>query len=86
MMFDFLKKITPPYEAKLSVGTIDAYIDTASPTWRYVEKWAMEQLESSRLENDFQRLTELKTAALRGKIKLLKHLISLPTGVVRDEE
>lgn len=83
-MFNFFKKTYASYEAQLPDVTLDTYLDIDSPTWRYIRKWAEDQLNSSRMENDFPKLTELKTAALRGKIKLLKQLIALPGGGGKD--
>jgi hypothetical protein len=88
-MINFFKRFhdkSEPYEARLPGGTPDAFIDTDSPTWKYIEVWANGQLDAARKENDFLKLTEIRTAALRGKIKLLKQLISLPTGVVKEKD
>jgi hypothetical protein len=88
-MFNFFKKTATAstyHEALLPEETFDAHLDTNSPTWRYIERWAQSQLNSSRMENDYLKLTELKTAALRGKIKMLKQLIALPLGDIKDYE
>ena len=56
----------------------DGLIDAYSPTWVFVRKWLEVELINARERNDFQKLTELKTAALRGRIKLLKEILKLP--------
>jgi len=53
-------------------------IDQSSRTWGLVEEWAKSQLAKAREENDSPIKTEVQTAVLRGRIKMLKDLIALP--------
>ena len=70
-----------PLEARLP-GEVeeDGRVDEYSPTWIFIRRWAESELFKAREQNDFQKTTELKTAALRGRIKLLKELLTLPGG------
>jgi hypothetical protein len=49
-----------------------------SPTWIYVRNWAVSQLEEARASNDSLGKGEVQTAALRGEIKCLRKLLTLP--------
>jgi hypothetical protein len=60
--------------ARATEGKIDRY----SSTWLFVQSWAEMELTKVREQNDYLKVTELKTAALRGRIKLLKEIIKLP--------
>jgi hypothetical protein len=53
-------------------------IDSASRTWGTIEDWANAELAKAREQNDSPMRTEVQTAVLRGRIKLLKELIALP--------
>ncbi len=53
-------------------------LDAGSRTWGALDEWAQAELTKARTENDSMSRTDLQTAALRGRIKLLKELISLP--------
>jgi len=48
-----------------------------SGTWAFIKSWAEEELDKCRKKNDIS-LTMDKTATIRGEIKVLKKLISLP--------
>lgn len=58
--------------------TRDGRIDAYSDTWIFVSNWAESELKNAREANDSQKRTETDTAALRGRIKLLKELMALP--------
>ena len=95
-MFKFLKKKTPvPGKEILEVKLPDMLategkIDVLSPTWVFIQSWAREELTRTRELNDYQKVTELKTAALRGRIKLLKEILKLPEdtqkGRIQDDQ
>lgn len=57
-----------------STGELDKY----SGTWKFVEAWANEQIQKLREKNDNTNLTEVQTAAIRGKIKAYRELVDLP--------
>ena len=59
-------------------GAREGRIEVHSLTWAYVRSWANEQLQETREKNDVLKLSEKQTAALRGRIRLLKELIELP--------
>ena len=68
-------------EAVATEGKLDPY----SGTWQFIKSWAETELIKAREQNDYQKVTELKTAALRGRIKLLKELIKLPEPTNRGQ-
>ena len=47
-------------------------------TWKHIERWAQKKLEDSRVRNDANELDAIQTAALRGRISMLKELLALP--------
>lgn len=53
-------------------------LDPTSSQWREIAAWAEQRLQSARARNDDVELSEAKTAALRGEIRILKELLSLP--------
>lgn len=59
-------------------------IDQGSRTWSAIEDWANAQLTKAREDNDSPVRTEVQTAMLRGRIKLLKELIALPLPDKKD--
>lgn len=52
-------------------------IEPQSNTWKAVEEYATEKLESYRKQNDSTDLDEVKTAVIRGRIAALKELLAL---------
>ena len=78
-MWPFKKTIeSKPLEATLPGYSDEGELDVYSPTWKFINLWAETELNKARESNDYAKLTELKTAALRGRIKLLKEIIGLP--------
>jgi hypothetical protein len=61
-------------------------IDEFSDTWIFVERWAKEELTKAREQNDSTKRTEVDTAALRGRISLLKQLLELPLPPKRERK
>lgn len=55
-------------------------IDAYSETWLFVLEWSKNELAKARETNDYLKNNEIKTAALRGRIKLLKEILVLPEG------
>ena len=53
-------------------------LDPRSPTWLFIQAWAGETLQKAREKNDSATCDSIKTAVLRGEIKILKELINLP--------
>lgn len=60
-----------------------APIDRTSATWQYVEHSLMSRLQTLREKND-ATLPEFETAVLRGEIRAIKFLLSLPDTPVID--
>ena len=78
-MWPFNKTIKPkPLEVTLPGYPDEGELDTYSSTWKFIRLWLETELQKSRENNDFAKLTEQKTASLRGRIKLLKEIIDLP--------
>jgi len=80
----FGRDVTAPDDAPQSLGLIggsarDAHLDSYSSTWAFVSQWAEAELIKARESNDSLKKDESATAALRGKIAILKELINLPT-------
>jgi hypothetical protein len=46
--------------------------------WNEIEAWAKKKMDTARNLNDDTKLTEQQTAALRGRIAVLKELLALP--------
>lgn len=81
-------KDTEPVDTVISVinsGGDIGKLDEYSPTWLYIKKWAEEEIEFARRRNDSITNTEIKTAVIRGEIKELKKLISLPNTILSRE-
>jgi len=75
----WFKKKQEPLVAGLPENVLeDGKIDIYSMTWRYVEAWAENELDTARKRNDSVNLDRDTTAVLRGKIKAFKGLINLP--------
>ena len=68
-------------EAKLPENTAfveKGRLELHSPTWIFIKSWVDNELMEARETNDYLRNSENKTAALRGRIKLLKEILDLP--------
>ena len=66
-------------------------LDPRSPTWLFIHSWAQERLDKARLRNDSANADIIQTSVMRGEIKVLKELISLPVpkpgrGLLEDED
>jgi hypothetical protein len=59
-------------------GSGDGFLNTGSNTWTFIKKWAENELMATRMSNDSLEKDETQTAALRGRIKLLKEILALP--------
>jgi hypothetical protein len=67
-------------EPLLSPAPIDdGILDSRSGTWAYLNKYLNAELVRAREANDSIRRTEIQTAEIRGRIRLIKELIDLPT-------
>lgn len=76
----FPKLFTKETDSQTFVGdteVIKGKLDTNSSTWIFIRKWAREELEQLRKNNDNSSIDERKTAILRGEIKRLKILLDL---------
>ena len=65
------------------------YLDPNSPTWHYVQNWALEKINRAREKNDNINRDLAQTAVLRGEIKALKELINLSKpakGLLEDDD
>lgn len=58
-------------------------IDFNSPAWHGLRKWAEAELKRAREKNDSVECDDVKTAALRGEIRLLKKFLALPEQAAR---
>ena len=69
-----------PIEVELPTGRTpqDVKLEPYSSTWLFVKAWTETELIKARTINDYLKNDETKTAALRGRIKLLKEILSLP--------
>lgn len=59
-------------------------INTGSPDWIAVDKWARAELHRLRERNDSSMLDPVETAFLRGEISRLKRLLELPSREDRE--
>lgn len=50
-----------------------------STTWRHIEAWAKDQLESARTELERRDMSEIETATLRGRIQQIRRLLDYET-------
>ena len=66
-------------EPLLSPANIDdGILDPRSGTWAFIQKQLNAELIKAREANDSNRRSELQTAEIRGRIRLIKELIDLP--------
>ena len=68
------KEFVPIQAGDPGEGTLDTY----SPTWIFIKNHIEDQLKKKRLANDSPLLTVEQTAVIRGEIKALKKLATLP--------
>jgi len=66
-------------------------LDPRSQTWLFVHSWAQQRLDKTRARNDSANADIIQTSVMRGEIKVLKELISLPApkpgrGLLEDED
>lgn len=52
-------------------------IDKHSPTWRFVIRWAEEEITNTQLDLEVPQTDQTKTEFMRGKIAALRNLIDL---------
>jgi hypothetical protein len=68
-----------PFIAELTGDNdTEPYIDTNSPTWRYIEKYVKSELSGARVSNDSPNRDIVKTSLLRGRIAVCKDILALP--------
>jgi hypothetical protein len=78
-MFKFLKwKKDNVYEVQVPEGLLSGKLDVNSSTWAFIARWANDELQKSRENNDLLNLDDKKRYALIGRIKLLKNILKLP--------
>lgn len=53
-------------------------IDFTSSQWKAIVEWAGEELKKARERNDDAALPDAETNAVRGEIRFIKRLLSLP--------
>jgi hypothetical protein len=73
-------KTEEPFTAGLPLETLSIYqgkLDSHSETWMFVRSHCHKRLLELREIND-GALTEVKTATIRGQIKMLKEILDLP--------
>jgi hypothetical protein len=72
-------KVLRDFEARLpDQPEIEGVFDPRSSTWRFIEGWAKKKLQESREKNDNINRGIEQTAYLRGEIRILKEILSLP--------
>ena len=59
-------------------GFAEGQLETGSLTWMFIRKWANNKLNEARISNDSLEKNETQTAALRGRISILKDILALP--------
>ncbi len=59
-------------------------LDNQSKTWFFIEDYLKMCLTKAREENDSMNKDALQTAAIRGRIKMIKELLDLPNDKPRD--
>ena len=59
-------------------GGKEGELNEYSDTWVFVSNWAQAELQSARERNDSMKHDAVQTAALRGRIDMLKGLLELP--------
>jgi hypothetical protein len=82
------EKVKPPtaVEARLPGGRgFEGTLDKDSPTWAFISQWAMSELDKLRASNDNPGKDEVSTGVLRGEIKCLKKLLSLPDRPLKEQ-
>lgn len=69
-----------PIEVELPTGRTsqDVKLEPYSSTWLFMKAWTETELIKARATNDYLKNDEIRTAALRGRIKLLKEILGLP--------
>lgn len=80
-MFKFLKRKPgkqESFEVTLPSKFQEGKLNSASSTWMFISTWANDELSAARERNDYMKNDQFQTAALRGRIKLLKELLKLP--------
>ena len=53
-------------------------LNPSSPTWLFILEWSRQELAKARASNDSLSKDAVQTAALRGRIGVLKELVALP--------
>ena len=71
------------YEARLPGQEVAGELLPDSPTWIYIQSWALKELQRVRESNDSVKRTNEETFANRGEIRCLKKLIDLPKDSVK---
>lgn len=74
------KELVKEIEAQIQVQPAFAtgVLDPRSQTWLFIHSWAQERLDKTRARNDSANADIIQTSVMRGEIKVLKELISLP--------
>lgn len=72
----------PPKPVRPREGRLDQY----SGTWEFISKWLEDDLVRTRESNDSTKKTEQETAVIRGRIKLIKELLALPSAKIRKKQ
>lgn len=79
---DRVLKAVLPNSREFESGILDA----TSLTWAFIRKWATKELNLARIANDSLSKDEQQTAALRGRIRVLIELLSLPETPAKREK
>ncbi len=66
------------------IDNLHGSLDKQSKTWFFIEDYLKMCLNKAREENDSMNKDALQTAAIRGRIKMIKELLDLPNDKPRD--
>jgi len=73
------KKKYEPFVAELPNESGDTQLNVHNETWQYIQNYCLARLDDLRKQNDNPKLTEQKTAVIRGGIKELDQVLELAT-------
>ena len=65
-------------ELPMPAELLEGSIETGSYTWMFMRKWATENLNKARIQNDSIKKDTIYTAFTRGQISVYKKILSLP--------
>jgi hypothetical protein len=73
---------TPPL---FLTDSVPEELDVRSSAWAFVRNYLIDELAKAREANDSSNKTDIQTAELRGQIKFIKKMLSLPEKAAKKE-